>query len=217
MLDQSLLQPSLTQGELETGCREACRLQVASVCVVPHFLQRAVELLSGTETLPGTTLAFPHGAQSLAAKLAELDVAIGAGAKEVDAVVNISQVVSNEFVSVEREVASLTERVHEAGARIKLIFETCYLSRQQIIALCEICGRAQVDWVKTSTGFGTRGATAEDVRLMRRHSPPKVQVKASGGIRDLDLVLEFRKLGASRIGTSASGAILEQARTRLSL
>src|SRR5690606_37306730 len=99
MLDQSLLQPSLTQGELETGCREACRLQVASVCVVPHFLQRAVELISGTETLPGTTLAFPHGAQSLAAKLAELDVAIGAGAKEVDAVVNISQVVSNEFVS----------------------------------------------------------------------------------------------------------------------
>lgn len=215
MLDHSLLKPSMTRDELEAGCREAAELDVASVCILPYFLERAEALLRGSRTLLSTTLAFPHGALPLAAKLGELKVALRDGAQEVDAVVNISQVLSHEFSAVEREIGQLTRCVHEHGARIKIIFETCYLSEAQKIRLCEISGEAGVDWVKTSTGFGSHGATPHDVRLLRKHSPPAVQVKASGGIRTLDAVLEYRSLGATRIGTSASRSIWTEAREHL--
>ena len=150
----------------------------------------------------------------LSAKLSELSAALDAGAREIDVVVNLSLVASREFGLVEREVRELTGACHDRGARIKVIFETCTLELDQKIALCEICGAAGVDWVKTSTGFGSGGATPEDVRLLREHTPETVQVKASGGIRDLASVLMYRDLGATRIGTSASREILQAARAR---
>ncbi len=213
-LDHSLLKPNLSLSELEAGSREAIGLGVASVCIVPHFLPQLVELAAGTRTLPSTILDFPHGALSLDAKLEELEVALAAGAKEVDAVVNIGLVVSERFETVERQIGELCSRCHAAGAKFKLIFETCYLSKRQKIELCRISARAGVDWVKTSTGFGPHGATPDDVRLLRDQSPPHVQVKASGKIRDLDAVLEYLALGATRIGTSQSAAILAEAERR---
>ena len=214
LLDHSLLKPTLTVAELEAGCREAVLLGVASVCILPYFVERCAALLAGSSTLPTTTLGFPHGALPLSAKLSELGSALDAGAREIDVVVNLSLVASREFGPVEREVRELSRACHDRGARIKVIFETCYLEQDQKIALCEICGAAGVDWVKTSTGFGAGGATPEDIRLLREHSPETVQVKASGGIRDLASVLVYRDLGATRIGTSASREILQAARAR---
>ena len=216
MLDHSLLRPTLTLAELEAGCHDALSLGVASVCVLPYFVARSAAILAGSSTLPSTVLAFPHGALALPAKLAELCVALEAGAKEVDVVVNISQVKSHAFDDVEREVLALTRQSQQAGTRIKLIFETCYLSDIEKRQLCAICGSAGVDWVKTSTGFGSHGATLDDVALLRQHTPLTVQVKASGGIRSLDDVLSYRQAGATRVGTSASRGIFEEAKARLS-
>lgn len=215
LLDHSLLKPTLTLAELESGCREAVQLGVASVCILPYFVERCAALLAGSSTLPTTTLAFPHGALPLSAKLSELGSALDAGAREIDVVANLSLVASREFGPVEREIHELTRACHDRGARIKVIFETCYLEQDQKIALCEMCGAAGVDWVKTSTGFGSGGATPEDVSLLRKHTPESVQVKASGGIRALASVLVYRDLGATRIGTSASREILQAARVRL--
>ena len=215
MLDHSLLKPTLTLAELTRGCQDARSLQVASVCILPHFLERSLELLADSATLPSSVLAFPHGALSLTQKLGELECLLRAGAKEVDAVINLSHVKSHAFDRVEREICELTSRAHADGVRIKIIFETCCLTDLEKSTLCAICGRAAVDWVKTSTGFGSHGATPQDVQLMRRYTPASVQVKASGGIRTLEAVLGYRKLGASRVGTSASRAIFEEAVARL--
>jgi deoxyribose-phosphate aldolase len=215
MLDHSLLKPTMTEAELEAGCQTAVQLKVASVCLLPYFVERCVHILHGSDVLPTTTIAFPHGALALAGKLRELEVALQSGAKEVDVVVNISQVKSGRFDVVATELGELCQRTHAGGARIKVIFETCYLSDAEKRELCVICGHAGVDWVKTSTGFGAHGATVEDVRLLRENSAPGVQVKASGGIRDLDGVLQYRALGATRVGTSASQAIFNEGKRRL--
>jgi len=210
-LDHSLLKPTLTTRELEAGCEEGRELGVASVCVLPHFIERAVRLLTGSATLPSTVLAFPHGSLPLGAKLGELAFALDAGAREVDAVVNLSLLKSHDFSGVEAEVAELTRETQRRGARIKVIFETCVLDEFEIRTLAGISGRVGVDWVKTSTGFGAQGATPEAVRLLREASPAQVQVKASGGIRTLGAVLEYRRLGATRIGTSVAREIFEEA------
>lgn len=211
LIDHSLLKPTLTLAELESGCRRAGELGVASVCVLPHFVGEAAALLEGTRTLPSTVVAFPQGALGLRAKLSEARAALDAGAVELDAVVNLSWVLSGEWQKVGEEIDALTRCTHDQGAKLKLIFETCYLDRDQKVRLCELASAAGVDWVKTSTGFGTHGATAEDVRLLREHCPPEVQVKASGGIGSLAEVLTYAALGATRIGTSRTERILEEA------
>ena len=150
-------------------------------------------------------------------KLAEAEQAIVDGCQELDMVVNISQVVSGNWDYVRREVTMITQAAHARGRRVKVIFENCYLAEAHKVRLCEICNEVQTDWAKTSTGFGPGGATAEDVVLMRRYCAPDVQVKASGGIRDLPSVLHYRSLGASRIGTSSTSAILDACRQQLGL
>jgi deoxyribose-phosphate aldolase len=148
-------------------------------------------------------------------KVAELRQALADGGSELDCVVNIGKVLSEDWDYVQQDLRALTECTHESGARIKVIFENCYLQDRHKIRLCEICGELGVDWVKTSTGYGTGGATIGDVKLMRKHAPPHVQVKAAGGVRTLDALLEFRAVGATRAGATRTVDILEECTRRI--
>jgi deoxyribose-phosphate aldolase len=215
MIDHSLLNPTLTSADLEAGCRLARAYDVASVCIMPFALKRCAELLAGSNVKASTTIGFPHGGHTTAIKLAETRQALQDGGEELDMVVNISQVLSGHWDSVRADIRAVTEATHAAGQKVKVIFENCYLNDAQKIRLCEICGDLGVDWVKTSTGYGTGGATVEDLALMRRHSPANVQVKAAGGIRDLDTVLAIRELGVTRCGASRTHEILDEANRRL--
>lgn len=217
LIDHSLLNPTLTADDLEAGCRLALAYEVASVCILPYYLHRCAEILAGSTVLPTTTVGFPHGGHATAVKVAEARQALADGARELDAVVNISRVLSGQWDAVRSELAELIACAHDHAAKIKIIFENCYLNEAQKIRLCEICGELNADWVKTSTGYGTGGATREDVLLMRRHSPPHVQVKAAGGIRDLDTLLAYRALGITRCGASRTRDILDECRRRLGL
>jgi deoxyribose-phosphate aldolase len=217
MIDHSLLKPTMTRDELEAGCKLAVEYGVASVCIMPFFLSRAAELLEGSGVLPTTTIGFPHGGQSSRVKQLEADQALNDGARELDMVVNISQVLSGEYEAVRTDILTVLQPTHARGAKLKVIFENCYLSQAQKIRLCEICGELSVDWVKTSTGFGTSGATLEDLALMRKHSPAHVQVKAAGGVADLDMLLKIREIGATRSGCSKTAEVLGELRKRLAL
>jgi deoxyribose-phosphate aldolase len=215
MIDHSLLQPALTAADLETGCRLAIEYDAASVCILPYYLRRCAEILRGSGVKASTTVGFPHGGHTTATKLAEARQALVDGAEELDMVVNISQVLSGNWDSVRQEIRALVDATHAAGQRIKVIFENAYLMDEHKIALCEICGEARADWVKTSTGYAPSGATLDDLRLMRQHSPAHVQVKAAGGVRDLDALLAVRAAGATRCGASRTKEILDEARRRL--
>ena len=211
MIDHSLLRPVLTVEELEAGCRLAREHDVASVCILPCSLKRCAELLAGSTVVPGTTIGFPHGGHATTVKAFEAEQALDDGGRELDMVVNISRVLSGDWGYVRDDVRAVLEPTHARGAKLKLIFENCYLDGAQKIRLCEIGGELGVDWVKTSTGFGTGGATDEDLILMRKHSPAHVQVKAAGGVRDLDRLLRVRELGCTRSGATATQAILDEA------
>ncbi|MCO6455156.1 MAG: deoxyribose-phosphate aldolase [Pirellulaceae bacterium] len=215
MIDHSLLNPSLTAAELEAGCRLGVEYDVASVCIMPYYLGRCAELLRGSTVKASTTIGFPHGGHTTAIKRAEAERALADGCEELDMVVNISQVLSGEWDYVRRDIQAVIEVAHAAGQQVKVIFENCYLNDQQKIRLCEICNELRADWVKTSTGYGTGGATHDDLKLMRRHAAGHVQVKAAGGVRDLDALLAVRALGVSRCGASRTQDILDECRRRL--
>jgi deoxyribose-phosphate aldolase len=217
MIDHSLLNPTLTIQELESGCLVALAYDVASVCILPYYLRRCAALLEGSSVAPSTTIGFPHGGHSTATKLAETRQALADGGRELDMVVNISQVLSEKWDYVRDEIGAITEEVHATGNRVKVIFENCYLHDAHKIKLCEICGELGVDWVKTSTGYGTGGATTEDLALMRSSAPAAVQVKAAGGVRDLDTLLQVRALGVSRCGATRTKEMLDEARRRLQM
>jgi deoxyribose-phosphate aldolase len=217
MIDHSLLNPSLTTRELEEGCALAVRYDVASVCILPYYLARCAELLAGTTVNASTTIGFPHGGHATAIKLAEVRQALNDGGQELDVVINISKARSGDWQYVRNELEQLTECIHAGGAKIKVIFENAYLDDASKIRLCEICGEIGADWVKTSTGYGPSGATLPDLELMRKHSPASVQVKAAGGIRDLDSLLAARAIGVSRVGATRTETILENCRKRLGL
>ncbi len=217
MIDHSLLNPSLTVEELEAGCQLALRYNVASVCILPYYAARCAELLKGSTVQPSTTIGFPHGGHHTEIKLCEVERALRDGATELDVVINISKARSGDWEYVAREIQQLTEKVHAVGARIKVIFENAYHDDSAKIRLCQICGEIGVDWVKTSTGYASSGATLDDLRLMRKNSPATVQVKAAGGIRDLDALLEVRAIGVTRVGATRTATMLEDCRKRLGL
>ena len=216
MIDHSLLNPTLTVADLEAGCQLALDYDVASVCILPYYLRRCAELLKGSTVKASTTVGFPHGGHTTAIKMAEARQALADGCEELDMVVNISQVLSGSWDYVRQEIRGVVELAHAAGQKVKVIFENAYLKDEHKIRLCEICAEARADWVKTSTGYAPSGATLDDLRLMRKHSPPHVQVKAAGGVRDLDTLLAIRELGVSRCGASKTREILDEARRRLS-
>ena len=215
MVDHSLLPPNLTDDELEHGCRVALEYDCASVCIMPYYLKRCVELLQGSTVKSSTTVGFPHGGHTTSIKAAEALRALDDGCQELDMVVNISKVLSGDWDYVRQDVKAVIDLAHARNQKVKVIFENCYLKDEHMIRLCEICGEIGADWVKTSTGFGTSGATLEDVKLMRAHSPATVQVKAAGGIRDLEQLLAFRAAGATRVGASRTKFILEDCRRLL--
>ncbi len=214
MIDHSLLNPTLTVGELEEGIQLALAYDVASVCIMPYYLRRCAELLRGSTVKASTTIGFPHGGHTTAIKVAEAEQALADGGEELDMVVNISRVLSGDWAAVEQDIRAVTEVTHAAGQKVKVIFENCYLDDEQKIMLCRICGEVGTDWVKTSTGYGTGGATDADLKLMRAHSPAHVQVKAAGGVRTLDRLLEVRALGVTRCGATRTAAILDEAKAR---
>ncbi len=215
MIDHSLLNPTLTEEALRAGCELALAYDVASVCIMPYRLKMCASILRGSSVQPSTAIGFPHGGHTTAVKLAEVKQALKDGGTELDMVVNISQVLSGEWEYVASEIEELTKATHADGAKIKVIFENAYLNESQKIRLCEICGEIGVDWVKTSTGYAPSGATNEDLILMRRHSPANVQVKAAGGVRTLDRLLDVRALGVTRAGATATAAILDEAKLRI--
>jgi deoxyribose-phosphate aldolase len=217
MIDHSLLRPMLSQADLEAGSRLARGYQVASVCILPYYLKRCAEILAGSGVAASTVIGFPHGAHATSVKVLEAERALADGGVELDMVVNVSQVRSGDWDYVRDDIGAVLEATHGRGAKLKVIFENCYLDDAQKIRLCEVCGELSVDWVKTSTGYGTGGATDEDLILMRTHSPAHVQVKAAGGIRDLDRLLHVRELGCTRCGATATKDILDEAKRRLGI
>lgn len=215
MIDHSLLNPTLTDKELEAGCELAVRYDVASVCIMPYYLKRCAEILKGSSVKPSTTIGFPHGGHTTSVKVAEAAGAIADGGEELDMVVNISKVLSGDWEYVRKDIKAVIDLAHAEGRKVKVIFENCYLKDEHKVKLCEICGELGADWVKTSTGYGTGGATLEDLKLMIKHVPPGVQVKAAGGIRDLDALLRVRELGVTRVGASRTADILDECKRRL--
>jgi deoxyribose-phosphate aldolase len=207
----------MTIRELEQGIDLAIAYDVASVCIMPYYLKRCSERLAGTSVQSSTTIGFPHGGHRASIKRAETIAALEDGCQELDVVVNISQVLSLQWDYVRDELAMLTELAHDAGQKIKVIFENCYLQDSHKIELCKICSDLEVDWVKTSTGYGSSGATLDDLKLMRANTPPSVQVKAAGGVRDLKTLLEVRQIGVSRCGSSRTAELLNPAREQLGL
>jgi deoxyribose-phosphate aldolase len=214
-IDHSLLAPTLTAAELEEGCRLAARYQVASVCIKPHGVLLAAEILRGTDVAVGTTVGFPHGGHATAVKLFEAERAMDDGATELDMVVNIGQVIGGNWDAVGADIAAVTDAARRRGALVKVIFENCYLNDSQKVRLCKICAEVRADYVKTSTGYGTGGSTEADLILMRRESPPHVKLKAAGGVRTLDGVIACVRLGCDRIGASKTAEILDELRARL--
>jgi deoxyribose-phosphate aldolase len=217
MIDHSLLNPTLTDRQLEEGCELALRYDTASVCILPYALRRCSEILRGSNVKASTTIGFPHGGHTTAVKVAETLRALDDGGEELDMVVNISKVLSGDWDYVRKDIAAVIEPAHKAGQKVKVIFENCFLNDGQKIRLCEICSELNADWVKTSTGYGTGGATMEDLKLMRNHAAPRVQVKAAGGVRDLDTLLAIRAIGVTRSGATRTREMLEECRRRLGI
>jgi deoxyribose-phosphate aldolase len=224
MIDHSLLHPTLTDGDLVNGCRLAVRHDVASVCIKPYAVPLAARILAGSDVLVGTVIGFPHGSSRTDVKLREAELALSDGAVELDMVVNIGKVLSHDWEYVSEEIRSLNHLVVGQGALLKVIFENDFLDDVSISKLCEICSTHAVAFVKTSTGYGFvkqdngmysyRGATDSDLMLMRTSCIDSVQVKAAGAVRTLDDVLRVRNLGVSRVGATATEAILQEARSR---
>jgi deoxyribose-phosphate aldolase len=210
MIDHSLLQQNLTDAELDQGCRLAREYDVASVCIKPYYVARAKELLAGSTVAVGTTIGFPHGGHVTAIKVAEALEAMKDGAVELDMVVNIGKVLSKDWRYVTGDIRAVVEAAHAGKALVKVIFENCFLADEHKEKLCDVCGEVKADFVKTSTGYSATGATDEDLKLMRRCAPPYVQVKAAGGVRNFQRVLCVRSLGVTRVGATASKAILDE-------
>ncbi len=225
MIDHSLLHPTMTDADLRKGCDIARQYNVASVCIKPYAVNQAVEWLRDSDVLVGTVIGFPHGNSSISIKVAETIQACRDGATEIDMVVNVGKVLQKDWNYVRDEIKAVTEATHAGGAIVKVIFENDYLpDDSHKIRLCEICSELGVDFVKTSTGYGFvkgeddrygyLGATEHDLKLMCHHSAPGVQVKAAGGVRTLDDLLKVREWGVSRVGATATVAMIEEAKRR---
>jgi deoxyribose-phosphate aldolase len=226
LIDHALLHPTLTDRELRAGCELAQRLRAASVCIKPYAVPLAAQWLTGSETAVCTVIGFPHGSPATEVKRLETQLACEQGAREVDMVVNVGKVLSEDWSFVEADVRAVVDTAHAHGALAKVIFENEYLPDDGLkIELCRICSRLGADFVKTSTGFGfvqsakggmaPVGATDHDLKLMRAHTDARVGVKASGGVRTYQDALRVIALGATRIGTSSTEAIVVDAHQRV--
>lgn len=225
MIDHSLLHPTMTDEDLKQGCALAKAYNAATVCIKPYAIKEALEWLKGSDVMVCAVIGFPQGNSTTAVKVFETEQACKDGAQEIDMVVNIGKVLGKDWDYVEQEIAAIVAVTKKHRAALKVIFENDYLPSDQFkIKLCEICSKLQVEFVKTSTGYGFvkgtdgkysyEGATEHDLILMRKHSAPGVQIKAAGGVRTLDDLLKVKALGVTRIGATATAAIIEDAKKR---
>lgn len=232
MIDHSLLHPTMTDQDLDDGCRIAAKYGVASVCIKPYAVKRAAALLEGSGVLVGAVIGFPHGNSATESKRHETALACADGAAEIDMVINLGKALGGDWSYVEADVKAVCDEAHAHGAKVKVIFENDYLTKGGAglgsddfkRKLCELCERAGADWVKTSSGYGFvkqadgsynyKGATEHDLALMRASVSARVQVKAAGGVRDLDGLIRVRDLGASRCGATATAPMLDEYRRR---
>ena len=214
MLDHSTLQPWLTEEDIRRGCEIALRYKTATVCARPGDMKLVSKLLEGSGVLPCTVIGFPHGAHLTSVKVFEAEQAVADGCKELDMVINIGRMKGGDYDYVDQDIRAVAEAAHKGGAILKVIIETCYLTDEEKTVACQLSEKAGADFVKTSTGYGTHGATPEDVALMRAAVSDKVKVKAAGGMRTLDAILAVRAAGADRCGVSATEAIMQEAEKR---
>jgi len=209
LIDHTLLKPQATAADIRKLCQEARRYEFAAVCVNPYWVSLAAAEVAGSPVRVAAVAGFPLGATTIALKSMEAVGAIMGGALEIDMVLNIGELCAGNLDAVQVDIAAVVRQAHFRGALVKVILETALLTDDQKIAACTICKVAGADFVKTSTGFSTHGATAHDVALMRRAVGPDIGVKASGGIRTLEDLEAMRAAGANRIGTSAGVQIVE--------
>lgn len=224
MIDHSLLHPTMTDEDIRKGCEVARQYDVATACVKPYSIPLARAVLAGSHVGICPVIGFPHGNSTTAQKVREAEEAAQAGGSEIDMVINIGKALGGDWTYVTDEIKAINTVVVGNGAILKVIFENDYLQEAHIIRLCAICSEIGVAFVKTSTGYGFvkqadgsynyQGATVAHLKLMRQHCPANVQIKAAGGVRTLDDLLLVRSLGVSRIGATATAAILEEAKKR---
>ncbi len=212
LIDHTLLKPEASRDDIRKLCQEAMRFGFASVCINPWYVPLAAERLRGSKVKVCTVAGFPLGATLPQVKIYEAEEAIKLGAQEVDMVINVGALKSGQDDVVELDVRGVVEACHRGGAICKVILETALLTIEEKVRACVACKKAGADFVKTSTGFGPAGATAEDVALMRAVVGAQIGVKAAGGIRTLEDLKKMVSAGATRIGASASVRILEEAR-----
>ncbi|MCB0687068.1 MAG: deoxyribose-phosphate aldolase [Saprospiraceae bacterium] len=222
MIDHSLLHPTMTDEDLRTGCELARKYDVASVCIKPYAIKDAVKWLAGSDVLVGTVIGFPHGNSAIEIKKLETLQACKDGAVEIDMVINIGKALQKDWDYIRKEIAEVISVTQAEGAVLKVIFENDFIADDAIkIKLCEICNDLGVGFVKTSTGYGMvkgpdgkytyQGATESDLKLMRKYAAPEVQVKAAGGVRSLDDLIKVRSWGVTRVGATATAAMLDEA------
>jgi deoxyribose-phosphate aldolase len=224
MIDHSLLHPTMTDADIRKGCELARQYDVATACVKPYAISLARAVLSGSSVGVCPVIGFPHGNNTTAIKVREAEEAAQNGGTEIDMVINIGKALGGDWAYVADEIKAVNTVVVANGAILKVIFENDYLQDSHIIRLCAICSEIGVAFVKTSTGYGFvkqadgsynyQGATVAHLKLMRQHCPPNVQIKAAGGVRTLDDLLLVRSLGVTRIGATATAAILDEAKRR---
>jgi deoxyribose-phosphate aldolase len=213
-IDHSLLKPELDDAFVEDGCRLAGEYDVASVCVRPADVRRAAAILAGSDVAVGTTIGFPHGNHLTETKVFEARRALANGAIELDMVIRIGALKSGRDADVEADIRAVVEVAHAAGAIVKVIFENAYLTDEEKVRACRLTEAAGGDFVKTSTGFAPSGATHDDLRLMRANTSPHIGVKAAGGVRTLDALIEVMNLGVTRVGATQTKAMLDDFRAR---
>ncbi len=212
-IDHTILKPTTLIADIEKLCAEARQYNFAAVCVPPNFVKKAKSLLEGTAVKVATVIGFPFGYSAVEAKIAETVLAMVDGADELDVVVNISAIKNGDWVCLANEINHIMPVIKSKNKIIKIIIESGVLTDDEIIKCCELYGVAGIDYLKTSTGYGEKGATIEAVKLFRLHLPEQVQIKASGGIRDHVFAQQLIDAGATRLGCSASVAIVQGAKT----
>ncbi len=210
MIDHSLLRPELTREDIRKGCEIALKYKVATVCCNPSDVALVKELLAGSNVKTTTVVGFPHGYNTTETKVFEARQAIKDGAAELDMVINIGKLLSGDYEYVRNDIRAVIRTAHRHHVLVKVILENYYLTDEQKKIACRLCEEAGADFVKTSTGFAAGGATLEDLRLMRENVSKKVQVKAAGGVRDLETALKVRQAGCTRFGATRTEAIMEE-------
>ena len=207
-IDHTNLNAYATKEDIKKLCDEASKYHFESVCVNPCYVELAKELLEGTNVKVCTVIGFPLGATPIAVKEYETIVAQENGADEFDMVINIGALKDKDYDYIKEEIETIRDCV--SGKTVKVIIETCYLEKEEIIKMTEICNETFVNFIKTSTGFGTRGASLEDIEIMNEHKNEVLEIKASGGIRDLETATKMIEAGATRIGTSSGVKIMTE-------